>query len=171
MRRTSGWNLLLVVVATATAAWLVVRGLEGRGVHLPQVPWIVDVALLALAGVVLWSGWTVRSYQQGKRPSLDAIRAARTFVLAKAASLTGALLVGWYGAQVLVVLPDLAIEPRRDRAVAAGIAVLCAVVLSVAGLVAERFCQLPPSDGEGGRTRDGARGGEEPGSPEAGTPA
>jgi hypothetical protein len=47
---------------------------------------------------------------------------------------------------VLVVLGDLAIEPRRDRAVAAGIAVLCSIVLAVVGLVVEKFCELPPSD-------------------------
>ncbi|MBD5786702.1 DUF3180 domain-containing protein [Cellulosimicrobium terreum] len=164
MRRTSVRSLLVVAVVTLAAAWLVVRGLEGRGTYLPPVPWLVDVAVLALAVLVFWSGWTVRAYQQGRRPSLDAIRAARTFVLAKAAALTGALLAGWYGGQVLVALPDLAIEARRDRAIAAGVAVACAVVLSVVGLVAERFCQLPPRDGE---EAAGSRTGDDPGSSEA----
>ncbi|MCB7136868.1 DUF3180 domain-containing protein [Cellulosimicrobium marinum] len=144
MRRTSVGTLLLVAAVTTAVGWLVVRWLEGRGTYLPAVPWVVDVAIVALAGAVLWAGWTVRSYQKGKRPGLDPIRAARTFVLAKAAALTGALLAGWYGAQVLAVLGDLAIEARRDRAVAAGVAVGCAVVLAVVGLLAERFCQLPP---------------------------
>jgi len=157
MRRTSVGTLLLVALVTAVVGWLVVRAVEGRGSYLPTVPWVVDVAILALAGGVLWAGWTVRSYQKGRRPNLDAIRAARTFVLAKAAALTGALLIGWYGAQVLVALPDLAIEARRDRAIAAGIAVLCAVVLAVAGLVAERFCQLPPPSDEK-EARDGRPG-------------
>jgi hypothetical protein len=146
MRRTPIGSLIAVLVAVAVVGWLVLRALEARSVYLPLVPWLVDVAILALAGAVFWSGWTVRSYQNGKRPSLDGLRAARTLVLAKAAALTGALLGGWYLAQVLVVLGDLAIEPRRDRAVAAGIAVLCSVGLSVVGLVVEKFCELPPSD-------------------------
>nr|BFF20151.1 hypothetical protein GCM10025730_36720 [Promicromonospora thailandica] len=133
-------------MAVALVGWLVLRALEGRGVYLPVVPWLVDVAIIALAGAIFWAGWAVRAYQKGKRPTLDGIRAARTLVLAKAAALTGALLGGWYLAQVLLVLGDLSIEPRRDRAVAAGIAVLCSVVLAVVGLVVEKFCELPPSD-------------------------
>ena len=159
MRRTPVRSLVVVLVGVAAIGWLVLRALETRGIHLPIVPWLVDVAILVLAGAIFWSGWTVRAYQKGKRPSLDGLRAARTLVLAKAAALTGALLGGWYLAQVLVVLGDLAIEPRRDRAVAAGIAVLCSVVLAVVGLVAERFCELPPSDED---SADPAEGDESP---------
>ncbi|MFD2027761.1 DUF3180 domain-containing protein [Promicromonospora aerolata] len=158
MRRTPIGSLIAVLVAVALVGWLVLRALEARGVHLPMVPWLVDVAILVLAGAVFWAGWTVRSYQQGKRPSLDGLRAARTLVLAKAAALTGALLGGWYLAQVLVVVSDLAIEPRRDRAIAAGVAVLCSVVLAVVGLIAEKFCELPPSDED----RSGSDEGESP---------
>jgi hypothetical protein len=146
MRRTPITSLIAVLVAVALVGWLVLRALEARSVYLPEVPWLVDVAILALAGAVFWSGWAVRSYQKGKRPSLDGLRAARTLVLAKAAALTGALLGGWYLAQVLVVLSDLTIEPRRDRAIAAGVAVLCSIVLAVVGLIVEKFCELPPSD-------------------------
>lgn len=158
MRRTSVRTLLLVAVVTAAVGWLVVRFVEGRGTYLPAVPWVVDVAIVALAAGVFWAGWAVRAYLKGRRPGLDPIRAARTFVLAKAAALTGALLAGWYGAQVLAALPDLAIEARRDRAVAAGVAVVCALVLAAVGLLVERFCQLPPpgDDDEPGAERRGS---------------
>lgn len=158
MRRTPVRSLIAVLVAVAVVGWLVLRALESRAVYLPVVPWLVDVAILALAGAIFWLGWGVRAYQKGKRPNLDGIRAARTLVLAKAAALTGALLGGWYLAQVLVVLGDLAIEPRRDRAVAAGVAVLCSVALAVVGLVVEKFCELPPSD----KDRSGSEEGESP---------
>lgn len=148
MRRTPVLSLVAVLVGIAVVGWPLLRALEANGVYLPRVPWLVDLAIVALAGVVFWFGWTVRAYQKGDRPSLDGLRAARTLVLAKAAALTGALLGGWYLAQVLLVLPDLAIEPRRDRAIAAAVAVVCAVGLSVVGVVVERFCQLPPPDGE-----------------------
>lgn len=120
MQRTKVTTLLLVTVATTLIGWFVVVGLERRGTYLPHVPWIVDVALVALAAGVFWAGWAVRSYLKGRRPSLDPLRAARTLVLAKAAALTGSLLAGWYLAQVVAVLGDLAIEARRDRAIAVG---------------------------------------------------
>jgi hypothetical protein len=163
MQRTKVTTLLLVTVATTLLGWLVVVGLERRATYLPAVPWIVDVALVGLAAAVFRAGWAVRSYLKGRRPSLDPLRAARTLVLAKAAALTGSLLAGWYLAQVVAVLGDLAIEARRDRAIAAGIAAACALVLAVVGLVVEKFCQLPPEDtepGNGGRSR--APGDHEP---------
>lgn len=156
MQRTKATTLVLVGVVTTLLGWVVVVGLERRGVYLPHVPWIVDVALIGLAGAVFWAGWAVRSYLKGRRPSLDPLRAARTLILAKAAALTGALLAGWYLAQVLAVLGDLGIEAQRDRAIAAGVAALCAVVLTVVGLVVETFCRIPPTDSEGsdgGRSR------------------
>lgn len=159
MRRTAVRTLLLALVGVAVGGWLLLGALEGRGVHLPPVPWVVDAAILVLAGLVLRLGLAVRAYQRGDRPTLDGLRAARTLVLAKAASLTGALLCGWYVAQVLVMLPDLAIEPRRDRAVAAGIAAVCSLVLAAVGLIVERFCQLPPP----GQDEERRRRGEEPG--------
>ncbi|WP_265522491.1 DUF3180 domain-containing protein [Oerskovia flava] len=163
MRRTAVATLVRLLLITTLLSWVAVWSLERRGTYLPVVPWVVDVTLLALAGAILWAGWAVRSYQQGRRPSLDPLRAARTLVLAKAASLTGALLAGWYLAQVLVVLGDLAIDARRDRATAAGAAVVCAVVLTVVGMVVEKFCELPGgTDGDG---PGGASGAESPDAP------
>ncbi len=73
---------------------------------------------------------------------------------------------------MLAALPDLSIDAFRDRALAAGAAAACAVVLAVVGLVAERFCQLPPDDGgEGREGREGSVTREDPETPGAGTPA
>lgn len=145
IRRTRARTILLVVTVTAALGWALARALEARGAYLPLVPWAVDIAIGVLAAVVLWAGLTVRAYQQGKRPDLDGIRAARTLVLAKAAALTGSLLAGWYLAQVLLVIGDLEVEARRDKAIAAAVATLAAVVLVAAGLLAERWCQVPPT--------------------------
>ncbi len=146
MRRTSVGTLALVTGVVAVAGAAVLRLLESRGIYLPAVAWVEDVAILVLAAGIFWAGWAVRAYQRGDRPDLDPLRAARTFVLAKAGALTGALLAGRYLATVLVVLGQLEIEARRDQAVAAGIGALCAVVLAVVGLVVEKFCELPPTD-------------------------
>ncbi len=146
MQRTRVRTLLLVAAATTGLGWFVVRALASRGWTMPQVPWLMVAVLVLIAAVVLGLGWSVRQYLRGEHPTLDPLRAARTAVLAKAACYTGALLTGWYAAQVLDVLGDLGIEAQRERALSAGLAVLGAVVLAVAGLVVEWFCRVPPPE-------------------------
>ncbi|MCL1872101.1 MAG: DUF3180 domain-containing protein [Promicromonosporaceae bacterium] len=154
MRRTPIRVLALTAAGVALVATLVTGALDAQGVRLPKVAWVEWVAILALAGLIFWMGWAVRAYQKGKRPSLDPLRAARTFVLAKAGALTGAILVGRYLASVFDVAGDLGISSQRDRAIAAGIAVLCSAVLAAVGVIVERFCELPPPDDEAERDRD-----------------
>lgn len=158
MRRTSIRVLLLTVVAVTGVGLLVVRALDAQGHRLPPVAWIEYVAILALAGLIFWLGWTVRAYQKGSKPDLDPLRAARTFVLAKAGALTGAILAGRYLASLLDVVGDLDIPSQRERAVAAGVAVVCSVLLTAAGLAAEKFCELPPPEDDA--EKDGNRGPE-----------
>jgi hypothetical protein len=100
--------------------------------------------MAAIAVSVLALAWPVRQWNRGRRDrALDPLRAARAAVLAKAASHCGALVSGWYLGQALVLVSDLAIEPRKDRFVLAVVAVLAALVVVVAGLVAEHWCRLP----------------------------
>jgi len=158
MQRTRPRTLALVAVAVALGGWLLLRALESRGIIPPPVPWLVAAVELVISGVVLAMGWAVRQYLHGDRPTLDPIRAARTAVLAKASCLTGAMLAGWYGAQVLVVLGDLDLGPQRERAIGAGAATAGALVLAVAGVIVEGWCRVPPppaGDPAGGpRPRD-----------------
>lgn len=150
MRRTPVRRVVTVaVVATAVAA-AILRVVESRGGTLLAVPVVAWVVVLAIAGAVGALGWNVRQYTSGRRPELDMLVAARTVVLATASAYTGALLTGWYAAQVLVVLGDLDIPGRRDVAVTAGIATGAAVVLVVVGLVVERWCEVPPPDDDEG---------------------
>lgn len=146
MRRTSIRTLLVVLVGVALVGALILRMLEAQGIYLPRVTWVEGAAILVLAVAIFWSGWAVRSYQKGNKPDLDPLRAARTFVLAKAGALTGALLGGRYLAEVLVLVGQLGIEARRERAIAAAIAFGCALILVVVSLVVEKFCELPPPD-------------------------
>ncbi|MFI2753095.1 DUF3180 domain-containing protein [Cellulomonas sp. P22] len=148
MQRTRWQTLVLVMLATAGAGWLLLLALENRRITPPQVPWLVMVVEIVIAGVVFAMGWAVRQFLHGKRPTLDPIRAARTAVLAKASCYTGALLTGWYLAQVLLVSGDLDVASQRGRAGAAALAALGGLVLAVVGLVVEWFCRVPPQDGE-----------------------
>ena len=148
MRRTSRGRVLGVGLASTLVAFAVLRIVEGRGGTLLPVPPVASIAVLVIATTVGVLAWNVRQYVRGKRPGFDVLLAARTVVLASASAYTGALLFGWYAAQVLVVLAagDLGIAGRRDVAVTAGVAALAAVVLAVVGLVAERWCEVPPPD-------------------------
>src|SRR5665647_3409546 len=146
MRRTPRTRLLLVAVVTAAAAAAVLRLAESRGATLLPVPTFAWLVVLLIAAVVAALAWTVRQYTRGKRPEIDLIMAARTVVLATASAYTGALLTGWYAAEVLVTLGDLQLAPRRDVAISAAVATVAALVLAVVGLVAERWCEVPPAD-------------------------
>lgn len=143
-------TLAAVAAVVAVVGALLLRLLESRRVYLPGAAWIEIFAILLLAGLIFGAGWSVRAYLRGDRPDLPGLRAARTFAMAKAASYTGALLTGRYGAHVLVVLPQLEVEARRDQAVVSGVAALAAVVLSVVGLVVEKFCEVPPPEDDDG---------------------
>ncbi|WP_298461821.1 DUF3180 domain-containing protein [uncultured Cellulomonas sp.] len=144
MARTRWQTLVAVAVVVTAVAWSLLGVLRGQGLVPPPVSWPVVVVMLVIAGGVLRMGWAVRQFLQGRRPDLDPVRAARTAVLAKASCYTGASLLGWYAAQVLVVLGDLEIDSQRERAVAAGVAALGAAVLAVVGLVVEHLCRIPP---------------------------
>lgn len=148
MAATRWQAVALAVLGVGAVSWFVWTTVVGRGGLPPSVPWTVAAVLLVLAGIVLRLGLAVRQYQRGKKPNLDPLRAARTAVLAKASAYTGGILTGWYAAQTLVLLMDLANEPLRAGALSAGGGTLAAVVLAVVGLVVERFCRLPPPSDE-----------------------
>ncbi len=158
MRRTPWPRLVLLAGAVAVVSAALLHALEGRGVILVAPPVLASVVMLGIAAVIARLGWNVRQYVRGKRPGLDPLLAARTVVLATAAAYTGAILTGWYSGHVLVVLTRLGHPPLRDFAVEAGVCALSAVVLAVVGLVAERWCEVPPpeDDDHGGGVSAGS---------------
>ena len=157
MQRTPWPRLGLIAVVATNLSWLALRVAEAQGGPPPPVPLLSCLVVLLIAGVVGGLGWRVRQYLNGRRPGLDPLLAARTVVLATASAYTGALLTGWYAGQVLLVLGDLQIEARREIAVAAGAAAVCTVVLTVVGVVVERWCEVPPPEDDGERAGPGAR--------------
>lgn len=150
MRHTPVGRVLAIAAVTTAVAAALLRVMESRGGTVLPVPVLAWIVVLAIAGVVGVLGWNVRQYTAGKRPELDMLLAARTVVLATASAYTGGLLIGWYAAQVLVVVGDLDIAARRDVAITAAVAAVAAVVLAVVGLVVERWCEIPPPDDEDG---------------------
>lgn len=147
MTPTRQRTLLLIAVAVAVVGWALLSAWSASGRELPAAPWTAPAVVVLLAGAVLWLGLPVRRWTRGDRAHpLDPLRAARTVVLAKAAQYSGALLAGWYAAQVLALLPTLDVGPRRALFVRAAVSLLSAVGLWVVGWLVERWCRIDLSD-------------------------
>lgn len=139
-------QVALIAVVTTAASWLLLDTLAGSGREPLPLPWTAVAGTAALAIAVVSLGVPVRRWVSGRRDRpLDPLYAARAFVLAKAAAYGGAVLTGWYVGQALALLPDL-IGARRSTFFLALLAAVAAVAISVAGLVVQRWCRVPPSD-------------------------
>lgn len=139
-------TLAIAGVGTAVVGWLVLR-LVASGGGLPEPGWVGLAAILFLGGGLLAAGWQVRKLRDGERvPHVTPLRAARTLVLGQAGALTGAVLVGWYLANVLVLLPDADVESQRARIWPFIAHAVAALLLSGAGMLVQRWCRVRPRD-------------------------
>lgn len=145
-------GVTLVVGALSWMGWSVYLG---TGELLPPATWVSSVILVVTAALVLAAGLPVRRFLQGRatRP-LSPIRAARTLVLAQAAALTGAGVLGFYAAQVVLLVPDIDLPSYRTlfwRLLA-----LCAsaLLLSAAGMATQRMCRIDTEDEDEQRSRE-----------------
>lgn len=133
----------------ATISALVVWGastLALRGGASPvRVPWTTLIVGIVLGSVVLAAGWTVRQVRLGRR-RMDPTRAVRTALLSQASAYAGAVLAGAYGGYALTLLRDWSHTPRREAAIAAGLAALGGAVMLAAGVIAERWCRIGADD-------------------------
>lgn len=145
-------SALLTAVASTAVCWVLLDAWTGQGQLAPPLPWTAVFGTLALVLVVIAAGLPMRRWQRtdpaeraGMPRPIDPLVAARTAVLAKAAVYGGALILGWYLGQGLILLPDL-LGDRRTRFVIAMIAAVCALALSGAGFLVQRWCRVPPDD-------------------------
>lgn len=142
-------TLVLAAVAMTVLAWLLLRWLASGGNSVPDPGWIGGVAMAFLGAALLVGGWQVRKVRDGHpNPTITPLRAARTLVLGQAGALTGSVLVGWYVANVLVLLPDADVESQLARIWAFAVHAVIALLLAVAGMVAQSWCRLRPRDDE-----------------------
>jgi len=135
--------LLVVAVAVGGLSWIVLRLWTGGGHVLPMASWPGLLLLALMAAGVYAGGLPVkRSLAGSATKPLGPLAAARVLVLGQAAALCGAAVLGWYVAQVLIVLPDVDVDSQRARLVP--LAALCAggILLSGSGLLVQRMCRL-----------------------------
>jgi hypothetical protein len=139
--------LLFLAVVVTGFAYLGLRVWTGQGLLLPQTSWGALIVLVFMACGVFFAGLPVRRFLRGQaKKSLNPMRAMRTLVLAQAAALTGALVTGWYLAQVLVLLPDFDIESRRTLVVQLAALAAGGVLMAAAGLAAQSMCRVDKGD-------------------------
>lgn len=154
--------VLLVGLIVTAFAYLAFRIWTARGGALPVGSWGAVIVLVFMACGVFFAGLPVRRFLRGqaKKP-LNPIRAMRTAVLAQASALTGAVVTGWYLAQVLVLWPNGDIASVRSlmwrlAALAAG-----GVLLVAAGLVVQGMCRVDDVQRESDDGPDGEGGDEQ----------
>ena len=115
-------------------------------------PITLGVALVFIGVIIPAMAWPVRKLTRAtddspKSAPVDPFYATRVLLLAKAGALTGAVLAG-IGLGIVgfvVTRAVLAFTPL----VLTLISVVGGVVLSVGGVIAERWCQVPPADSDG----------------------
>jgi len=145
---TRVWSLVVIGAGCAAASWLVLRLVYS---DLPPLPWTAVPALLLLAIAESWSGRNLRarlSGRMGSKPILP-IAVARMAALAKASSLSGALISGLTAGFLIYVSGSLdKATPRSDALVAAS-TLVAAILLVMAALYLERGCRIPADDQDG----------------------
>lgn len=149
MMKATRWQTLVVLaVSVGLAGHLLLRVL-GDTPPLPvsRLMWLLFVVL---AAGILALGWAVRRFVQGQRTPVDALKAARVVLLAKACAYAGACLTGYFAAQASLVLVNPGAPALRSHAVSSVLAAVASVVFVVAAGVAEWWCRVPPDDDEDG---------------------
>jgi uncharacterized membrane protein YqgA involved in biofilm formation len=146
MTRTSPRSLLLLAVLGFVVGFLVEVWAASRGAMTIVPPLTFSLTLVAVGAIVVGFAIPIRRRVSGKSDRMiDPFQATRVVSLAKASSLAGSLLTG-FGLGILVFLLSRSMLPGIASLWLAVAAALGAVVLTIAGLVAERLCTLPKDD-------------------------
>jgi hypothetical protein len=136
-------HLAVVAFVVGSVGYVLLRLVEAGGSTLPPPGWAAVLLIVFMAVGVYFAGLPVKRLRSGSPAAkISPLRAARTLVLAQAAALTGAALIGWYAAQVLLLVPDLDIESQRGRLLPLGAVLVASALLVVSGLLVQRMCRL-----------------------------
>ena len=146
MGRTSPIALIGIAIAGGAIGWLLQVGLVAAGAPSFIPPVTLYSVLFLLAVGLLLLGRPVRRLVRGtaSRP-VDPFFAMRVLVLAKASSLTGALILGVAAALAVYAVSRTGTvsTPAFWPDVLTGVGGLA---LGVAGLIVEWWCRIPPQD-------------------------
>lgn len=146
MTRTTPLPLVLLAVLGGAAMWFVEVALTASGHPIIVPPVTLAIALVLIGVLVIVMALPVRRVSRGvPNARIDPFYATRVVMLAKASSLSGALLTG-AALGIAVYLLSRSVVPGVGSIVLAFASAAGAAVLLVAGLVAEHMCTIPPDD-------------------------
>ncbi|MGI9821925.1 DUF3180 domain-containing protein [Agromyces sp. Marseille-Q5079] len=146
MRRTHPSAVVIAVIVGAAVGYLLDLAVVSAGGKAIVPPLSLSITLVGIAAVVVALAWPIRrAVKQRATKHLDPFRAMRIAILAKASSLSGALLLG-LGLGITLYLLTRTVLPPASTVWLAVASAIGAAVLLVGGLVAEHFCTLPPDD-------------------------
>ncbi|MBX3089827.1 MAG: DUF3180 domain-containing protein [Cryobacterium sp.] len=154
---TKPTTIVALAVAGIAVGALVEFGLAASGRPVIILPITLAIALAALGGIIVSLAVPIRRMTKvAKAPKVDPFYATRILMLAKACSITGALMFGVGIGAVVYLLTRTVVSTGVTWQSAATI--LGAGVLLAGGLVAEHLCRVPPGkdDDEAGEHAAGA---------------
>jgi hypothetical protein len=145
VNRTRPVSLVLFAAAGAALVWLLEIGLitAGRPAAVPPVTLALALGVIGILDLLLAIPIR-RAVRDGQRGKIDPFYATRVAVLAKASSLAGSLVTG-VGLSILLFLSTRSVLAVGSVLMAVA-TLVGAVVLLVAGLIAEHLCSIPPDD-------------------------
>ena len=149
MKLTNPLVLLVIGVGLAAAGWFATLMAGRYSLATPVLPLTGLVTMGVIVVLTLVLGIRVLRWRNGKKKKmLNPILAAWTLVLAQACAYTGAMLLGWHAG---IFLDQLRLwNVRSGQAITWQTLIMAGggLVMIVVGLVVERFCRIPPEDGE-----------------------
>ena len=146
MKRSRPASLIPLALGGAILGFLLelISSSTGRPIIVPPIT--LPLTLVVVAAIVLVFAIPIRRAVTGaSKHRVDPFQAMRVAVLAKASSLSGALLAGT-GLGVVLYLVTRTVVPSAGSVWLAVAMATGAAILLAAGLVAEYLCTLPPDD-------------------------
>jgi hypothetical protein len=152
MKTTRVGSLIGLAVIAGLVSYLAEALLVSQGEPQFIPPITLGVALFFIGVIIPVMAWPIRKTTRAKDDSpksapVDPFYATRVLLLAKAGALTGAVLAG-VGLGIVVFVVTRVVLASTPLVLTL-ISVIGGVVLSVGGVIAERWCQIPPTDAEG----------------------
>ena len=150
MKLTNPLVLLLIGAAVAVLGWLaaLLTTRYSLGTPVLPLPGLITMGVIVVLTLVL--GVRVLRWRNGnKKTMLNPFLAAGTLVLAQAGAYTGSMLLGWHAG---IFVDQLRLWNLRSDQTLAWQALAMAgggLLMIAVGLLVERFCRIPPEDGDG----------------------
>lgn len=145
MKRTNPLTLVLLGVLGAVVGWFLETLLVTTSHPVLVPPFTLAIALVLIGAIIVVMALPVRRVARGQQKSIDPFYATRVVVLAKASSVTGAIL-GGAGLGITTFLLTRSVVPGVGSVSMAFAMVAGAILLLIGGLVAEHMCAIPPKD-------------------------